>query len=717
MRLIKKRIFYWVFGVALVAVAGGSVYLYIQDVNMKSITDLNSENNFSALSEEQMIKDGSLILTPETASFSALVTTQADGITHFRSQMCTNKVPDYIAVHEDRSSSKLNDERVANFIQGKWEFNGNSYVFPDPIDWDANPFDSRTWRYQFNAWRPIHAALAKWNDIRQTDLEYAEIIENAVFKFAINWSAINFFSGEDYRTGGQASFIWYDMAAGHRAAVLGHLVRMASCNERITDEQYLTLLRASADHLLYLGADRFHIAHNNHGLYQSIGAVLLCNQVPELQLCILVKKVSEQRIQVALKSGFSKEGVHKEHSPQYHFYMLEVLEILNRIVDRANFSEQTVSMITHAYSKAQESLAWFIKPNGELVQFGDSDKKQLNETNVIDLVGSENIHPLLDWTIKNNDTPRPYNSNFRVFKDAGYAVYSQKEEKVDGERREASYLATNAAFHSRVHKHIDHLSFEWFDMGVDIIQEPGKYGYEGRTASDSELRKLGFYYSHPARIYVESPHAHNTLEIDATPDSRRAVKPYGSGLNSGGMTENSWFYTDASVSRKQSIAHRRILLLDPNNWLLVVDKVQPLDKASAKKHEFTQWFHLNPLAQPTLNIPGQSQYQIGSLPVTFRSLTSGEEEFSVHKGEKLPRYQGWRSNTPGELVANFAIGSKVEAEQTEIVTLIDITGKKILNSSFEGDPLTGFFHASWTYADGEKVVVNAEDINGQLVFK
>lgn len=52
MRLIKKRIFYWVFGVALVAVAGGSVYLYIQDVNMKSITDLNSENNFSALSEE-----------------------------------------------------------------------------------------------------------------------------------------------------------------------------------------------------------------------------------------------------------------------------------------------------------------------------------------------------------------------------------------------------------------------------------------------------------------------------------------------------------------------------------------------------------------------------------------------------------------------------------------------------------------------------------------
>ena len=64
---------------------------------------------------------------------------------------------------------------------------------------------------------------------------------------------------------------------------------------------------------------------------------------------------------------------------------------------------------------------------------------------MIDLVGSENIHPLLDWTIKNNDTPRPYNSNFRVFKDAGYAVYSQKEEKVDGERREASYLATNAA--------------------------------------------------------------------------------------------------------------------------------------------------------------------------------------------------------------------------------------------------------------------------------
>lgn len=168
------------------------------------------------------------------------------------------------------------------------------------------------------------------------------------------------------------------------------------------------------------------------------------------------------------------------------------------------------------------------------------------------------------------------------------------------------------------------------------------------------------------------------------------------------MTENSWFYTDASVSRKQSIAHRRILLLDPNNWLLVVDKVQPLNKTTALKHEFTQWFHLNPLAQQTLNILGQSQYQIGSLPVIFRSLTSGEEGFSVHKGEKLPHYQGWRSNTPGELIANFAVGSKMEGEQVEIVTLIDITGKKILNSSFEGDPFTGLINASWTYADGKK---------------
>lgn len=105
------------------------------------------------------------------------------------------------------------------------------------------------------------------------------------------------------------------MSAGHRSVVLGQLIRMASCNGGISDEEFLNLLRSGADHLKYLAANKFHVGHNNHGIYQSIGTVFLCYRVPELKLCTPSMEITEERIQTALKHSFSSEGVHKEHSP------------------------------------------------------------------------------------------------------------------------------------------------------------------------------------------------------------------------------------------------------------------------------------------------------------------------------------------------------------------------------------------------------------------
>lgn len=671
-------------------------------------TEVNELPKAEAKSFKQILRDNEYNFTPETALLNQLVDTKTTSIEQFRGQMCAKGVPEYIGVHEDRSSQTVISQKTEDFLNNKWEFNGDTYHLPTPIDWDADPYNSRTWRYQFNAWRPIHAAFTKWNLSLESNPELSQRIEAKALSFSLDWIENNYFPGEDYRTGDQSSFTWYDMAAGHRAAVLGQLVRVASCNNGISDDQFLAFLRSSADHLKYLAADRFHVGHNNHGIYQSIGTVMLCHRVPELQLCPPSMTITEERIQSAFDKSFSDEGVHKEHSPRYHFYMLEVLEVLNRISSFTDFSEQTENQISSIYRDSQEALAWFIKPNRKLAQFGDTDEKYLNINEIEQLVGEKNVHPLLRWSLTPENSDRPSNEDFRIFYDAGYAIF--KQGAVDHKKESAAYLAMAAAFHSRVHKHIDDLSIEWSDVGQDILVEPGMYGYEGRTGANSELRKIGFYYDHPARIYVESPHAHNTVEINNSPDNRRSVKPYGSGIQSGGMTNEGWFQAIASVPRHENFKQTRIIVSAPQEWLLVVDQVENTNEMdTTEDNQFTQWFHLNPTAIRSSNSTGLGEFTINDLTVSFIDLNEKQSTYQIVKGEKEPRYQGWHSNQAKSLIPNFAIGTTKNGRNATFATLINISGKNVVSSSFERSEDNNGFKASWTYDDGETVVVPPED--------
>lgn len=216
--------------------------------------------------------------------------------------------------------------------------------------------------------------------------------------------------------------------------------------------------------------------------------------------------------------------------------MIDIIEVLQRLANLLELSNKTESLIYSTYKDAQEALAWFIKPNNRLAQFGDCNEQYIYLDDIEKIVGKDNIHPLLAWSLNQTNTERPDDNDFRIFHDAGYAIFKQ-EKGQDNKRSSAAYLALNAAFHSRVHKHNDDLSIEWSDATKDILFEPGSYGYEGRPARGSELDKLGFYYSQPARVYVESPHAHNTVEINGAPDNRNIAEYYGSGINHGGITE------------------------------------------------------------------------------------------------------------------------------------------------------------------------------------
>ena len=155
----------------------------------------------------------------------------------------------------------------------------------------------------------------------------------------------------------------------------------------------------------------------------------------------------------------------------------------------------------------------------------------------------------------------------------------------------ASYLAQQAAFHSRTHKQADDLSFIWYDRGAVILIDAGSYGFLGRTESGSDLWNKGFWYSDPKRIYVESTRSHNTVEIDGMSFNRRESPPYGSAIERWGETEDGLLFVETHALQFETVGHTRLLVLDPGNWLLVYDWLS--DEAGAE-HDFRQWFHFAP---------------------------------------------------------------------------------------------------------------------------
>ena len=120
-------------------------------------------------------------------------------------------------------------------------------------------------------------------------------------------------------------------------------------------------------------------------------------------------------------------------------------------------------------TRCAPAAAWFVKPDGEMTQFGDS-----------------NLEPVPDWAQGQGPGSRAYFG-------AGFAFVREP-----GPAGDLGYLAVTDGFHNLTHKHADELSFELFDHGASIVSD------------------TGLYHKDPGEIrdYVVSNRAHSGLVVD-----------------------------------------------------------------------------------------------------------------------------------------------------------------------------------------------------------
>jgi Heparinase II/III-like protein/Heparinase II/III N-terminus len=522
----------------------------------------------------------------------------------------------------------------------------NGWSLPDgmidsvkpPVKWEGH---SRSFEFHLHAWQPVQRLLVAF------DLSGEHRYFDAAFAMAMDWlrcvdikpaggklaEAVREVLALDHHRW------WYDMAIAQRLHRLCYIADAACRMASVPDGQIAIMLEQIMLHHAVLADGKLFKETNNHGFFQALNQMAALQRLPEMDPDGTLSALSEERLTRMIATQFNEEMVHKEHSPGYH-YMLTVA------LTNAARSGALAPSFSAGLATAMDNLGWMISPAGELLCFGDTDPRTLYDPGDDDFFDQS---PSLVATMRQtSQTP----AGVKAFPKAGYAFARLYPPGAEPVFKNASYLAQMAGFHSRVHKHADHLNFFWHDRGRDILIDPARYAYAGRTQAGSDLSNQGFWYSDPKRIYVESTRAHNCVEIDARSYPRRNVKLFGSALRYAGE-QGGMAVTDCDVTHLRSVRRRRILVMKPGHFLLVVDWLN--DRTAS--HDYRQWFQFAPGWQVERTASGYSAAApddqtdgSGGDALSVFNLVADNSLSKPVRGQTEPQLQGWMSDTAASLV-------------------------------------------------------------------
>lgn len=455
----------------------------------------------------------------------------------------------------------------------------------------------------------------------------------------VEWARLHPYKDKDKHS----KFAWYDMAVGLRSINLAYVIDIGERENLISKEEYDLLYNALIENLEWLMDDENITFSSNHGFYQIVSQIIVGKSFYyKDKIFQRTYKIGKKRLNKIIKRQIFNEGIHKENSPEYHFIVCELMQSLNK-KGILNYKQRLLS------NRLNNNSYWFILPNGKLLNFGDSNlslvKKDIYDSNI-------------------------NRKEFKFFKKSAYFIV----------KTNTSYFAQHLGFVSKVHKHADDLSMFWYDLNQNILVDSGSYGYMGETEKGSELRKRGFRYANPNRIYVEETRAHNTVEFNNESNYRDRQDRYKNAVKSLKRKDGNYIIT-SEVNLRGKILNRTVVF-KPEKYLIVYDKFH-----STKDGEISnakQWFQLD----PDLNLIKKDNNYIIELKnnnkITVKQLNTQIKEMNLYKGLKEPQMQGWVSFAGGEIIPTYSFNYEIkDKNQDYFLTTFEINDNKISTDLIE----------------------------------
>lgn len=484
----------------------------------------------------------------------------------------------------------------------------NHAPFPlvPPIDWAVRPQGDGNWSFQLNAFyplTPVFNLLAK-----QRELEWLQFSRDLF----LDWER---FHCRERRSHPMA---WHDMATGVRATMLAQQLWHEDQADDIDAADMERLLALAERHVAVLAnPERF--ADYNHGLFQMVGIAAICEVLdwPQRESALAY---AQDRFSWLFERQFSREGIHLEHSPEYHVLAILAFE---RIL--ASGLLTLPPEMASRLERAREALPWFTRPDGYLAEMGDTERRLKGKL--------APLHPAMAWLTSGGRKGEPPPQGLALYPASGYAAWRFREAH-GGE----SWGLFTVAHHSRVHKHADSFSFEWWDRGVALSQDSGKWGYEKHR---------------PERRYLLSPRAHNVVEV-AGPAACWRLPPTRAnrlmGEERDGVIVLQGIGTHAH--RFSGVSQRRCLVIRPGYWMVVLDEL-----AAWWPRRFRQWFQLPPGAEMGGRDGNGFRVRYPEVSTALRVLSlAGRPKPLAFRGERRPRFNGWSSPEYGRMLPSWQLG-------------------------------------------------------------
>ncbi|MCG8435132.1 MAG: heparinase II/III family protein, partial [Gammaproteobacteria bacterium] len=318
------------------------------------------------------------------------------------------------------------------------------WKFTFPIDWLADPFQDRNWRFYLHGWTMVDRLIMAYEKYGDSDY-----LRQAVM-IVLDWYEFH------YSQNKVADFSWYDAAVGFRAIRLAYLWdNIHRLEDSLKFEETKTLIELGFFHVYKLLEKNFIKRRGNHALFQVHGLMGICQTLHFLKNCDQGRRFATEVMITLLNSQFSKEAVHLEHSPSYHFM---AADLVSNFINSKFYSD--IQDLPNKFSKVLENKIWMVHPNKSVVHVGDSSGIK----DVIWPIGNERCKSI-----------QVYESQcflLKTFQSTGYVI-ARSDWQIPEES--ASMLFFQASFHSAAHKHADDLSFELYEVGRRLLIDSGMY--------------------------------------------------------------------------------------------------------------------------------------------------------------------------------------------------------------------------------------------------
>jgi hypothetical protein len=569
-------------------------------------------------------------------------------IEYIRDECSKCSPPHYI--EESTSGDKKDPQtRLGSQLRNGWQ-TGGGFRLPltEVPEWGAYDNHSRNVRYKVHSWVMLDSLL-----VVDSITEGHEYLDLAI-DIADGWI------GRFVISSVKDDFAWYDMAVGQRATKLAYMLRRLVDIDAPTDQIFRFIL-ASEIHYSELSNNERIAVHSNHGLFQMAGLLSLCHNLPWMLKSSGGIEFAEEILQKMLSEHFAEDGLHLEHSPDYHLYMVNHLQSLK---DSGWLSQKFEPILTLVNSVV-DAAEWMPTPNHHVIPIGDTANNVLMTKRWAGYQGNLNL-------------------GTKLFPIGGLFIHnSQMQSSI-------SQLIFSAQFHSRQHKHADQLSVLYNLFGQPLLVDPGTFTYQ---------------YDIPERMYCESTRGHNTVEIDGLNYSRFRQDVFGSAMTlvakagdcviAEGKVKHTRLISSAIPNNKikstdavpVDISHRRIVIERPGYFLAIIDEV-----ISDEEHEYIPWYHFHPdlsvrkdtsTRLAVVSDEGQKYCQIQCYDNDSNNIGHIES-----KGQKNPSLQGWYSRNGRELIENCAIGFPLVGNSHLWTTVFDFnmqkTGKPYLRMGTGG---------------------------------